>query len=128
MSSLSQTREGCIVLAMSRTDTNGRSLESLLSYVLDGVGAQDIQRALGVSAATYYRRKVQEDYPNAEELRLIARYFGMNFVSLLSTFGLLEGDNDTTGVEVVPPSALLTRPKAKTKQRNDTVDLKGPSL
>ena len=128
MSSLSQTREGCIVLAMSRTDTNGRSLESLLSYVLDGVGAQDIQRALGVSAATYYRRKVQEDYPNAEELRLIARYFGMNFVSLLSTFGLLEGDNDTTGVEVVPPSALLTRPKAKTKQRSDIVDLKGPPL
>jgi len=128
MSSLSQTREGCIVLAMSRTDTNGRSLESLLSYVLDGVGAQDIQRALGVSAATYYRRKVQEDYPNAEELRLIARYFGMNFVSLLSTFGLLEGDNDTTGDEVVPPSALLTRPKAKTKQRNDNIDLKGPPL
>ena len=128
MSSLSQTREGCIVLAMSRTDTNGRSLESLLSYVLDGVGAQDIQRALGVSAATYYRRKVQEDYPNAEELRLIGRYFGMNFVSLLSTFGLLDRDNDTTGDEVVPPSALLTRPKAKTKQRNDNIDLKGPPL
>ena len=87
---------------MSRTDTNGRSLESLLKYVLDGVGAQDIQQALGVSAATYYRRKVQDDYPNAEELRLIARYFGMNFVSLLSVFGLLEGDNDTTGGEVVP--------------------------
>ena len=128
MSSLSQTREGCIVLAMSRTDTNGRSLESLLSYVLDGVGAQDIQRALGVSAATYYRRKVQEDYPNAEELRLIARYFGMNFVSLLSTFGLLEGDNDTTEDEVVPPLGLLTRPKAKTKQANDNIDLKGPPL
>jgi hypothetical protein len=113
---------------MSRTDTNGRSLESLLNYVLDGVSAHDIQQALGVSAATYYRRKVQDDYPNAEELRLIARYFDMNFVSLLSTFGLLEGDNDTTGDEVVPPSALLTRPKAKTKQRNDNIDLKGPPL
>ena len=42
---------------MSRTDTNGRSLESLLTYVLDGVGAQDIQQALGLSAATYYRRQ-----------------------------------------------------------------------
>jgi hypothetical protein len=113
---------------MSRTDTNGRSLESLLSYVLDGVGAQDIQLALGVSSATYYRRKVHEDYPNAEELRLIARYFGMNFVSLLSVFGLLEGDDDTTGGEVVPPLALLTRPKAKSKQRNKNVDLEGPSL
>ena len=100
----------------------------MLNYVLDGVGAQDIQQALGVSAATYYRRKVHDDYPNAEELRLIARYFGMNFVSLLSTFGLLEGDNATTGDEVVPPLVLLTRPKAKTKQRNHTVDLEGPSL
>jgi uncharacterized protein (DUF2384 family) len=87
---------------MSRTDTNGRSLESLLNYVLDGVGAQDIRQALGVSAATYYRRKMRDDYPNAEELRLIARYFDVNFVSLLSTFGLLEGDDDTTGGEVVP--------------------------
>ena len=112
---------------MSRTDTNGRSLESLLTYVLDGVGAHDIQQALGVSAATYYRRKVQDDYPNAEDLRLIARYFGMNFVSLLSTFGLLEGDNTTAG-EVVPPMAPLTRPKAKTKQRDNEVDLKGPPL
>jgi hypothetical protein len=71
---------------------------------------------------------VQDDYPDAEELRLIARYFDMNFVSLLSTFGLLEGDTDTTGGDVVPPLVLLTRPKAKTKQHNTTVDLKGPSL
>jgi hypothetical protein len=113
---------------MSRTDTNGRSLESLLTYVLDGVGTQDIQQALGLSAATYYRRKVQDDYPNAEELRLIARYFGMNFVSLLSVFGLLEGDNDTTGGEVLPPSILLTPPKAKTKKRKTDVDTKGPAL
>ena len=126
--SLSQPLDVCIVSGMSRTDTNGRSLESLLNYVLDGVGAHDIQQALSVSAATYYRRKVQEDYPNAEELRLIARYFGMNFVSLLSTFGLLEGDNDTTGGEVVPPLVLLTRPKAETKQRKNDVDLTGPSL
>jgi hypothetical protein len=113
---------------MSRKDTNGRSLESLLNYVLDGVGANDIQRALGVSAATYYRRKVQEDYPNAEELRLIARYFGMNFVSLLSTFSLIEGDDDTTGGEVVPPLGLLTRAKAKTKEHDNDVDLEGPPL
>jgi hypothetical protein len=45
---------------------------------------------------------VQDNYPNAEELRLIARYFGINFVSLLSVFGLLEGDNDTTGARWCP--------------------------
>jgi hypothetical protein len=112
---------------MSRTDTNGRSLESLLNYVLDGVGAQDIQHALGVSAATYYRRKVQDDYPNAEELRLVARYFGMNFVSLLSVFGLLGSDEGTHEGGLMPPLSLLTRPKAKTKQR-DNIDLSGPPL
>ncbi len=98
---------------MPRTDTNGRSLESLLNYVLDGVGAHDIQLALGVSAATYYRRKVQDNYPNAEELRLIARYFGLNFVSLLSTFSLIEGDNDTTGGEVVPPFSRGDAPEGE---------------
>ena len=112
---------------MSRTDMNGRSLESLLTYVLDGVGASDMQRALSVSAATYYRRKVQDDYPNAEELRLIARYFGLNFVSLLGTFGLLEGESDAAGHEIVPPP-LLSRPMPETGQRNDDVDLNGPSI
>jgi hypothetical protein len=58
------------VAGMSRTDPNGRSLESLLNYVLNGVGAQDNQQALGVSAATYYRRKVQDDYPNADPSRI----------------------------------------------------------
>jgi hypothetical protein len=125
--SLFQACDVCIVLVMPRTDTNGRSLASLLNYVLDGVGAQDIQQALGVSAPTYYRRKVQEDYPNAEELRLIARYFGMNFVSLLSVFGLLEGDDHTTEGEAVPPLALLTRQKPKAKQLKN-VDLEGPAL
>jgi hypothetical protein len=107
---------------------NGRSLESLLNYVLDGVGTQDIQLALGVSAATYYRRKVQEDYPNAEELRLIARYFGLNFVSLLSVFGLLEGDSETSAGGVENPLSVLTRPTVKTKQRKTGVDLKEPPL
>jgi hypothetical protein len=81
-----------------------------------------------VSAATYYPRKVQGDYPNAEELRLIARYFGLNFVSLLSVFGLLEGENETSAGGVENPSAVLTRPTVKTKRRNTDVDLEGPPL
>ncbi len=76
-----------------RKDGNGRPLEILLAYVLDDVGAQDIQRALGVSAATYYRRKQQEDYPSADELLLVAHYFGMNPVSLLLSFGLIDKED-----------------------------------
>jgi len=68
---------------MPRTDENGRSLESLLTYMLDGVSAQDISAALGVSHATYHRRKHADDYPDAEELRLIAEHFGLNPVDLM---------------------------------------------
>jgi transcriptional regulator with XRE-family HTH domain len=111
-----------------RKDRNGRPLESLLAYVLDNVGAQDIQRALGISAATYYRRKQQEDYPSADELLLIARYFGMNPVSLLLSFGLIEKEEAPSASPVVPPLAVITKREAKTKQRKKSVDLKGPSL
>ena len=86
-----------------RKDGNGRPLEILLAYVLDDVGAQDIQRALGVSAATYYRRKQQEDYPSADELLLVAHYFGMNPVSLLLSFGLIDKEDTPAAGPVVPP-------------------------
>lgn len=77
---------------MPRTDENGRSLESLLTYLLDGVSASDISAALGVSPATYYRRKREESYPNAEELRVIANRFDLNPVDLMVCFGLISAD------------------------------------
>lgn len=108
-----------------RKDGNGRPLESLLAYVLDDVGAQDMQRALGVSAATYYRRKQQEDYPSADELLLIAHYFGMNPVSLLLSFGLIDKDDTPAAGPVVPPLAVIT--KRKVKPRKKTPGLRGSS-
>jgi hypothetical protein len=117
---------------MPRTDQNGRSLESLLAYVLDGVSPADIAAALGVSHATYYRRKDKDDYPNADELISIARYFGLNPVSWLQTFGHLPRSEGSPG-PVVPPLAVMTtetKPKTrarkpKAKQRNA---VEGPSL
>ena len=108
-----------------RKDGNGRPLESLLAYVLDDVGAQDIQHALGISAATYYRRKQQEDYPSADELLLIAHYFGMNPVSLLLSFGLIDKE-DTPAGPVVPPLALITKREAVLR-RTPPKSLRGPS-
>ena len=73
-----------------RTDENGRQLNALLSYLLDGnVDAKKIYDALGISSTTYYRRVRQADYPNAEELRRVARTFGISYPDLAVRFGLM---------------------------------------
>ena len=110
---------------MPRTDENGRSLESLLTYLLDGVNASDIGAALGVSHATYYRRKREDSYPNAEELRIIADHFDLNPVDLMVRFGLVSTD-DAAWVSGSP----LTTAKGKTRRKFITprVDVDGPSL
>lgn len=100
---MSQFRYSCYAAEMPRTDENGRSLESLLTYMLDGVSAQDISAALGVSHATYHRRKHADDYPDAEELRLIAEHFGLNPVDLMLSFGLVSRDEVSSAGPAMPP-------------------------
>jgi hypothetical protein len=75
---------------MPRTDENGRQLKALLGYLLDGeIDAKEIYDALGVSSSTYYRRIKDHDYPNAEELRLVADRFNLNYPDLQVRFGLM---------------------------------------
>ena len=75
---------------MPRTDENGRQLKALLGYLLDGeVDAKEIYDALGVSSSTYYRRIKEDDYPNAEELRLVADRVGLSYPDLQVRFGLM---------------------------------------
>jgi hypothetical protein len=77
-------------MGVPRTDENGRQLKALLSYLLDGnVHAKKIYDALGISSTTYYRRVRQADYPNAEELRLVARSFDISYPDLVVRFGLM---------------------------------------
>jgi hypothetical protein len=113
---------------MPRTDENGRSLESVLTYMLDGVNAQDIAAALGVSHATYYRRKREDSYPDAEELRVIARHFELNPVDLMVRFGLVTADEASW--DGGSPLATATKTKRQTKQRNQVprVEVSGPPL
>jgi transcriptional regulator with XRE-family HTH domain len=110
---------------MPRTDENGRSLESLLTYLLDGVSASDISAALGVSHATYYRRKREDSYPNAEELRIIADHFDLNPVDLMVRFALVSADDAARG-----SGRPVATTKGKTRRTSITprVDLAGPSL
>jgi hypothetical protein len=86
-----------------RTDENGRQLKTLLDYLLDGdIEAKDIYDALGTSSSTYYRRVKERDYPNAEELRLVATRFGLNYPELQVRFGLMSREEVQQYVDSTP--------------------------
>jgi len=74
---------------MPKTDNDGRPLRTVLSHMLRrDVPSPQISSALGISSSSYYRRKSQDGYPDAEELRLVAERFGLNPVDLWVRFGL----------------------------------------
>src|ERR1700758_1047971 len=86
-----------------RTDENGRQLKALLGYLLDGdIDAKEIYDALGVSSSTYYRRLKEADYPNAEELRLVADRFGLSYPDLQVRFGLMTHHEVRTYIDSGP--------------------------
>lgn len=90
---------------MPRTDENGRQLKTLLDYLLDGdIEAKDVYHALGTSSSTYYRRVKDRDYPNAEELRLVATRFNLSYPDLQVRFGLMSREELQQYVD----SALFT--------------------
>ena len=93
-----------------RTDENGRQLKALLGYLLDGeVDAKEIYDALGVSSSTYYRRIKEDDYPNAEELRLVADRFGLSYPDLQVRFGLMSHHEVRTYIESGPLAVATVR-------------------
>lgn len=78
---------------MARTDDQGNPLKAMLTDLLGcTVDTGDIIDALGISRSTYYRRVTAADYPNAEELRLIAHRFALNGVDLQVRFGLMSAE------------------------------------
>ena len=90
---------------MPRTDENGRQLKALLDYLLDGdVDAKAIYDALGTSSSTYYRRIKEADYPNAEEMRLVADRFDLSYPDLQVRFGLMSREEVWSYVESAPVS------------------------
>ena len=75
---------------MPRTNEDGRGLQAVLSYMKDkAVPATEISNALHISQSTYYTRIKEDDFPNAEECRLAAEFFGLNPVELMLDFGLV---------------------------------------
>ncbi|CAJ1583206.1 XRE family transcriptional regulator [[Mycobacterium] wendilense] len=116
---------------MPRTDENGRQLKALLDYLLDGdVDAKAIYTALGVSSSTYYRRIKDSDYPNAEELRLVADRFALSYPDLQIRFGLMSRqevyhylESAPVAVASVTDRAAVTRtPRPKLSQLSPRPD------
>jgi hypothetical protein len=100
-----------------RTDENQRQLKVLLDYLLDGdIEAKDIYEALGISSSTYYRRIKEADYPNAEELRLVASRFRLSYPDLQVRFGLMTHEEVQSYVDatVGRATAIMTPMLART--------------
>lgn len=106
---------------MPRTDENGRQFKALLDYLLDSnVEAHQIYEALGISSSTYYRRIKEDDYPNAEELRKLADYFGLSYPDLQVRFGLMtreELEEYLTSTPTRTPATTLLRRRSRAKVR-----------
>lgn len=105
-------------VSVPRTDENGRQLKALLDYLLDGdVEAKAIYDALGTSSSTYYRRIKETDYPNAEELRLVADRFALSYPDLQVRFGLMSREEVWSYVESAPLQvATVTEPRVEVRR------------
>jgi hypothetical protein len=81
-----------------------------LDYLLDGeIDAKDIYEALGISSSTYYRRKKEVDYPNAEELRLVATRFRLSYPDLQIRFGLMTREEVESYVDATVATATVVK-------------------
>ena len=110
---------------MPRTDENGRQLKTLLDYLLDGdIEARDIYDALGTSSSTYYRRVKENDYPNAEELRLVASRFGLSYPDLQVRFGLMSREELQQYFESSPFTVTTINTTAATRNPVKLSELK----
>jgi hypothetical protein len=55
----------------------------------DTITNRQIYHALGMSSSTYYRRTMQDDFPNADELHKIADKFCLSFPDLQVRLGFV---------------------------------------
>ena len=86
---------------MTRTDRRGRPLKAFLQAEIAraDVTVDELRKACGLTRASYYGepsgtgRGFDDTFPNSEELRQVAEYYGLGdngWVSLLVEFGWLE--------------------------------------
>ena len=87
---------------MPRTDPEGRTLETVLDAVLGRrVERAEIFGALGISRSNYFRRRDEDDFPTAEETRVIATHFELSPAVVMLRFGLLDEDDVLKAAEQI---------------------------
>lgn len=103
---------------MARADENGKGVQAVLGYLLDRmVPAKEIFMALGIARSTYNVREKDDNYPNAEEARLLAESFGLNPVDIMVRFGLVKMEH----VEAMCSTRSKRVPKLSEMPRNSSV-------
>ena len=104
---------------MPRTDDGGREIQAVLCYLLNrAVPATEIYGALGIARNTYHKRIEEPDYPNGEEIRLLAEHFGLNYADLLVQFGLLTEEH-IQAVLAPPLAAKSTTTRRRVKKLSE---------
>lgn len=89
---------------MARTDKRGRTLRAFLiaEIVGDDVPVEQVRNAADVSKSRWYdgKRVDADDFPNSEELRSVAEYYGLGqagWLNLLAEFGWLDQSDTHPG-------------------------------
>jgi hypothetical protein len=96
--------------------------------VLDAALSRRVERAelfgaLGLTSSAYYRRCKQDDYPNAEELRLVALRFDLNATVMMVSFGLLEENDVTSTAEQIAQIRVAEQLAARVEGGADVLPL-----
>lgn len=114
---------------MARTDKRGRSLRAFLiaEIVGDDIPVEQVREAVGVKRSRWYGdregsgRVDAEDFPNSEELRSVANYYGLGedgWLNLLAEFGWLNPGQSYPGYTGGSPrSPLRTARERRTGRR-----------
>lgn len=115
------------VLGMTRTDPDGRDFQLWIEGVLcRKISVEELRTACGLTKARYYGeprkdrtgRREKDDFPDAEEIRLAAEYFGFNQLRAMADFGLLAAGDVaeyvSDGDPMPPPSRIPSWKGVKT--------------
>lgn len=116
---------------MPRTNEDGRNLQVHVQYLLNraDVPISEMCRAIGIARNTYTLRSREDDFPNAEEVRRTAEYFGLNPLALLLDFGLVSyrhiEELDDLGKA---PGNVQTKPRRRVTLRSLPLRIDVPAI
>lgn len=115
---------------MSRTNAHGWGLKRLLETVLNrDLTVPEFYEACGLTHAKYYAGRTDDtDFPDAEELRLAAHTFGLDYANLLVEFDLMEPLPEKPGYTAGAGGGPLVVVTKGRRAKNRGVNVRGNPL